>query len=100
MLPEPNFRILGGVARVLHKGTQCSIAFSKSCSHRRRTSSRTDRFFSGNNRQSKSKEPGGTNTPLAPSDDDVCVIAVRLSSGRVVSSLAATCFYFIFIEHL
>lgn len=58
------------VVRVLHKGTQCSIALSKSCSHRRSTSSRTDRFFSGNNRQSKSREPCGTTPLQTPSDDD------------------------------
>lgn len=64
------FRDLGAEASVLHRGTQCSMALSKSCSQRRSTNSRTDRFFSGNSRQSKSKEPGGTTTPLpVPSDD-------------------------------
>lgn len=79
------FRDFGVAAKDLHKGTQCSIAFNKSCSQRRSTSSRTDRFFSGNNRQSKSREPGGT-TPLAASDN--CKFAVKFSSGRAVSSFA------------
>lgn len=80
-----DFRDLGVAVRVLHRGTQCSIALSKSCSHRRSTNSKTDRFFSGNNRQSKSSEPGGTTT-LAPSD--VWEVTVELSSDGTVSSLA------------
>jgi len=81
-------------AKDLHKGTQCSIAFNKSCSHRRSTNSSTDRFFSGNNRQSKSREPGGT-TPLAPSDN--CKFDVGFSSGRAVSSFAKNCSMFYII---
>lgn len=84
------FRDFGVADKDLHKGTQCSIAFNKSCSHRLSTSSRTDRFFSGNNRQSKSREPGGT-TPLAPSDN--CKVAVEFSSDRAVSSLAKNVLY-------
>lgn len=84
-LPVLVFRDFGVAAKDLHKGTQCSIAFNKSCSQRRSTSSRTDRFFSGNNRQSKSREPGGT-TPLVPSD--TCKVAAEFSSGRAVSSFA------------
>lgn len=87
-LPALVFRDFGVAAKDLHKGTQCSIAFNKSCSHRRSTNSRTERFFSGNNRQSKSREPGGT-TPLAASDD--CKVDVEFSSDRAVSSFAKKC---------
>lgn len=88
--PVLDFRALGAEVRVLHRGTQCSMALSKSCSHRRSTSSRTDLFFSGNNRHNRSKEPGGTIEPLL-TPSDVCKTAVGFgwsSRPAVVSSLA------------
>lgn len=77
----------------MHRGTQCSMALSKSCSQRRSTNSRTDRFFSGNSRQSKSREPGGTTTPLpVPSDDcgGPAVGSEPCSDLAAFSSLAKT----------